>query len=115
VGGWVDPPTELALVVGEDDGALGVEELGPYDVVDREVELDDHLQQIALLGVERPLEHILFEHRTEVGRDRLAGEASGLVLNVAVEEIRGDAGDPDGGDEQNGAQRDREPADRSQG
>ncbi len=107
--------TDLALVVREDDRALRIEELRSYDVVDREVERDDELQQFAFLGRERPLEYVLLEYGTEVGRDRISCEARGLVLNVPVQEIGRDPGNGDRGHEKDPGKRQREPADRVQG
>src|SRR5256712_2457557 len=64
--GGIDPPSELARVVAEHDGPAPIEELGPHDVVDREVERD-RPRELGTLGVgQRAREDVVAEDRTEM-------------------------------------------------
>ena len=62
----IDATADLGLVVREDDRAVRVEELRGDDVVDREVERDDRLEELALVVGQGPLEHVLFEDGAKV-------------------------------------------------
>ena len=71
----IDATADLSLVVREDDRAVRVEELRGDDVIDREVEGDNRLEELALVIGQGPLEHVLFENGAEVGRDGVGGKA----------------------------------------